>query len=75
VQENGTAYTDPISAPEASKAVETLGNLLFLLAHHSEDSVLVRRFSAEAESCVRKLAQFIRPQLSTSSNGRPNDRA
>jgi hypothetical protein len=75
VQENGTAYTDPISAQEAGKAVETLGNLLFLLAHHSEDSVLVRRLSAEAESCVRKLAQFIRPQLATSSDGQPTNRA
>jgi hypothetical protein len=46
-----------------------------LLAHHSEDSVLVRRLSAEAESCVRKLAQFIRPQLATSSDRQPTNRA
>ena len=61
--ENRTAYTDAISAHEACKAVEILGNLLFLTAHYSENAILVRRFTAEAESCVTKLAQFIRPQL------------
>ncbi len=62
-------------AREACSAAETLGNLLFLTAHHSEDAILECSFSAEAESWVIKLAQFIRLQLVPSGDAQPTDAA
>lgn len=75
MQENGTAYTDPILAREACSAAETLGNLLFLTAHHSGMPSWNAVFSAEAESWVMKLAQFIRLQLVPSGDEQPTDAA
>jgi hypothetical protein len=68
VGEDGTAYTNQVSAREACQALETLANLLFLTAQYADDGVLVRRFTGEAGSCITKLAQFIRPQLAASND-------
>ena len=59
----GTAYVEAVSAHEVSKTLETLGNLLFLTAHHADDGIMVRKFITEAQSCLTKLARFIRPEL------------
>jgi hypothetical protein len=60
---NGTAYVKTVSAHQASNAVETLGNLLFWIAQHADDGIMVRKLITETQGCVTKLAQFTRPEL------------
>jgi hypothetical protein len=68
--EKETAYVKTVSAHEASNTLENLGNLLFLTAHHADDGIMVRKFITEAQSCVTKLAQFIRPELLSAKRSR-----
>jgi hypothetical protein len=48
------------SADEASRALETLSNLLFLTAQCAEDASKVRRYVSSSESCISTLAGFLK---------------
>ena len=54
-QPNDCAY---VSSNDATRALESLGNLIFLTAQSANNPEQVRRFMIEAESCVTMLVRF-----------------
>jgi hypothetical protein len=61
VEQQGSVHVSTeISADEASRALETLSNLLFLTAQCAEDASKVRRYVSGSEFCISTLARFLK---------------
>jgi hypothetical protein len=54
---------EPVTLQEATRALETLGNLLYLTSQSAENPTQVRKFMSDSERCVGRLAGYLRYQV------------